>query len=323
MPGTKLKLISLSYELTPAVACDTCVDMVIETMLREPYPNRYRHLVAFDSDGTVFDSMEKKHHHCYFPRFIQYFQLKPIEAIALEVWDEVNLHSGLRGCNRYVALIRVCEMLSDIPAVRASAVSIPNLSPLKEWLKTERDHTLESLIRYYTGTTDYNMLPTVITWSKAVDRDIQAHRFTRIFPTARDVLESLHFKADVAVVSYTPHYLLRKQWEEAGLFNLPDSLQGQDEIGKVPNLVSIARRYRDQQHRLYVGDSIIDLEAARTAGMHFFPIIPGQEERNWLELAEKGLPRFFTGRYDGLYEDQLVMRFVDTVARNNNAGVGI
>ncbi len=297
--------------------------MVIETMLREKPAERYRHLVAFDSDGTVFDSMEKKQHHCYFPRFIQYFQLKPIEPIALEVWDEVNLLSDLRGCNRYVALVRVCELLSTMQIVRLADVSIPDMTPLKEWLSIERDHTLESLIRYHTGTTEDNALPTVITWSKAVDHDIQTHRFTRIFPKAREVLESLHARADVAVVSYTPHYLLKKQWEEAGLQNLPDSLQGQDGNGKIPNLVSIARRYRDQRHRLYVGDSIVDLEAARIAGMHFFPIIPGQEERYWQELSTKGLPRFFTGRYDGLYEDQLVMRFVDTVARNNNAGVGI
>jgi phosphoglycolate phosphatase-like HAD superfamily hydrolase len=305
------------------MACDTCFDMVIETRLQETPAKGSRHLVAFDSDGTVFDSMEKKQHRCYFPRFIQYFQLKPIGALALEIWDEVNLHSALRGCNRYVALVKVCELLAASSAVRATAVTIPDLTSLKEWLSTERDHTLESLIRYYTGTTEDSTLPTVITWSKAVNHDIESHRFNRMFPTAREVLESLHPRADVAVVSYTPHHLLKKQWEEAGLFSLPDSLQGQDGNGKVSNLVSIARRYPDRRHRLYVGDSMVDLEAARIAGMHFFPIFPGQEERYWLELSAKGLPRFFAGHYDGLYEDQLVMRFVDNIAHNHNSGVGI
>ncbi len=58
-----------------------------------------------------------------------------------------------------------------------------------------------------------------------------------------------------------------------------------------------------------IGDAPGDMKAAKTNGVLFFPINPGQEEASWEELFSEGLERFFNGSFKGPYEESLINVF--------------
>ena len=290
---------------------DMCYIMDYETKRKENHSVHNRYLVAFDSDGTVFDSMERKQHRCFFPRFIQYFQLKPIEDIIRPIWDDVNLNSMHRGCNRYIAIMHVMEQLSVHPEIVASKVVLPDFTHLHYWLSMNSKHSLESLMEFQKDHRSDETIRTLIAWSQTVDKDLETRQFAKLFPSARQVLGYLKHKADVAVVSHTPQSLLHREWNHAGLASFAKNFYGQEKGTKTELLQQLVQQYPDKNSRLYVGDSMEDLESARKAGMLFFPIFPGNEEKNWNELLNRGLPRFFAGEYAGMYEDVLIILFSD------------
>jgi phosphoglycolate phosphatase-like HAD superfamily hydrolase len=298
-------------QLTPMQGYGMCCIMDSETKRKENHSIHNRYLVAFDSDGTVFDSMERKQHRCYFPRFIQYFQLKPFEDIIRPIWDDVNLNSMHRGCNRYIAITHVMDQLIEHPDIIAKNVELPDFTHLRYWISMTSEHTLESLMEFQKEHRFDETIRTLIAWSQTVDKDLETRQFAKLFPAARQVLGYLKHKADVAVVSHSPQSLLHREWNHAGLASFAKNFYGQDYGSKTELLQLLVQDYPEKKSRLYVGDSMGDLEAARKAGMLFFPIFPGNEEKNWRELLDRGLPRFFAGEYDGMYEDVLIILFTD------------
>ena len=69
--------------------------------LKNLQPN-HEFLVAIDSDGCAFDSMEIKHKECFIPNFIKYFDLQPISKYAREAAEFTGLRllSPLRAMQR-------------------------------------------------------------------------------------------------------------------------------------------------------------------------------------------------------------------------------
>ena len=68
-------------------------------------------LIAIDSDGCAFDSMEIKHKECFIPNFINYFGLQPISKYAREAAEFTNLYSKTRGANRFPAYLLALDLL--------------------------------------------------------------------------------------------------------------------------------------------------------------------------------------------------------------------
>jgi len=70
-------------------------------------------LIAIDSDGCAFDTMEIKHKECFIPNIIKYWNLQPVYKYARVAAEFVNLYSKWRGINRFPALIKVFDLLRD------------------------------------------------------------------------------------------------------------------------------------------------------------------------------------------------------------------
>ena len=66
---------------------------------------KFDYLIGIDSDGTVFDSMNIKHSHCFIDPLINIYNLSKVSLQSEHIWKEINLYSINRGINRFEALM--------------------------------------------------------------------------------------------------------------------------------------------------------------------------------------------------------------------------
>lgn len=69
--------------------------------------------IGVDSDGCAFDTMEIKHKECFIPNIINTWDLQPVSRFVRQAAEFANLYSVHRGCNRFIALELVFDLLGD------------------------------------------------------------------------------------------------------------------------------------------------------------------------------------------------------------------
>ncbi len=269
--------------------------------------------VGIDSDGCAFNSMEVKHNDSFSVNLIKHFGLQSVSRQAHQAWDFVNLYSQTRGCNRFKAIVLVCDLLREMPKVRKAGVAVPELPHLRAWMKVESqlgNPRLQAQLDVATGPAKEE-LAAVYAWSKAVNQTIEeiVHHLPP-FPGAQDSLNKLQGRADVMVVSATPEEALRREWAEHGLDKLVSLIAGQEAGSKTEHLTMAAKGKYAAERILMIGDAPGDLKAARDVDALFFPVNPGAEEESWDRFAQEGLERFLGGRYAGAYEKMLLDEFM-------------
>jgi phosphoglycolate phosphatase-like HAD superfamily hydrolase len=268
--------------------------------------------VGIDSDGCAFNSMEVKHNDCFSVAFVRYFKLAGISRQAHQAWDFVNLYSQTRGCNRFKAVVFVCDLLREMPGVARAGVKIPELPHLRAWVKAETNLSnprLEKLVEATTADARAE-LALLLEWSKGVNRYVQeiVHDLPPL-PSVRPSLMRLGEKADVMVVSATPEEALRREWAEHGIDKHVALIAGQEMGSKTEHLALAAKGKYPADQVLMVGDAPGDLKAARDVGALFYPINPGAEEESWARFLGEGIDRFFARQYAGAYEAKLIEDF--------------
>jgi len=277
-----------------------------------PCTSRHGYFIGIDSDGCVFPTMEKKHRDCFLFAFLQEFGLEAQAAHIWDIWEHVFLFSLLRGTNRYIGLVRVLElmqmeglafdyrMLESLSEWTASG-SLLCLNELTAWCKTPRSRNLQRVLR----------------WSISVNELIRTNLGCMpAYPEAAEALEAMRQFADVMVISQTPREALMREWHEAGIDSAVCRIAGQEYGSKARQLQQAAGGNYPELCSLMVGDAPGDLEAARDAGLLFFPIIPGEEQASWKELLDEGLPRFQEGTFFGEYEQQCIDTFLENLKQS-------
>jgi len=265
--------------------------------------------VGIDSDGCVFDTMEIKQKECFCPNFVYHFGLQAVSKYAREAWEFVNLYSKDRGCNRFIAVIKALDLLRERPEVKARGVAIPELAPLRDWMKREtklgNPALKEELAR--------NPSPELsIVYAYSIDANAAVERIVRgvpPFPLVRESLERLSRETDVMVVSQTPTEALVREWKEHGIDRWVRIIAGQELGTKSEHLKYAAAGKYPNDRILMIGDAPGDLKAARDNGVLFFPVNPGHEESSWELFFREGLDRFLSGRYKGDYQERLIREF--------------
>ncbi len=266
-------------------------------------------LVAIDSDGCAFDTMEVKHKECFIPNTIKYFDLQPVSKFAREAAEFVNLYSKWRGINRFPALTMTLDLLRDRPEVRSRGVRIHELAGLRDWIKRETRLGMPALKAEVQKTNDAD-LARAHDWSQAVNDSVDdVVRGVPPFPCVRETLDKLADVADVIVCSATPGQALRKEWAEHGIAGRVAAICGQ-EVGSKKEILDRASKAGYAIERvLMIGDAPGDMSAARGVGARFFPINPGHEDASWERFFRDACDRFLSGRYDADYEAGLVAEF--------------
>jgi phosphoglycolate phosphatase-like HAD superfamily hydrolase len=264
-------------------------------------------LVAIDSDGCAFDTMELKHKECFAPHLINSYDLQPVSKYARETWEFFNLYSKGRGTNRFPAVVKTMEWLQVRPEVLARGAKITIPQGLARWVQQETRLGNPALKQAVEKTGDPD-LKHALSWSLAVNDQIE--RFVRgvpPFPYVRDCLEKLRPKADMVVCSATPGEALTREWQEHKIDGYVAAICGQ-EVGSKKEILAVAKKYAPQ-HALMVGDAPGDQQAAEANGALFFPIMPGAEDQSWRRLFDEGIDRFLNGTFAGDYQQMLLAEF--------------
>ncbi len=271
------------------------------------FARKHDFLVAIDSDGCAFDTMELKHKECFIPQFINHYKLQAVSKYARQTWEFVNLYSKSRGTNRFFALLETLRLLRERPEVKARGTTIDFPQRLTKWVQEETKLGNPALKRAVEKTGDAE-LALALAWSEAVNDDIarMVHGVPP-FPFVRDCLEKLATKADMLVCSATPGDALKREWEEHGIDRFVGAICGQ-EVGTKTEILAVAKDY-PANHVLMIGDAPGDQKAALANRALFFPINPGAEEQSCERLFQEGIDRFLSGAFAGDYETILISEF--------------
>jgi phosphoglycolate phosphatase-like HAD superfamily hydrolase len=282
--------------------------MDVQAELKELEPKK-EFLVAIDSDGCAFDTMEIKHKECFIPNIVRYWDLQAVSKFTRAAAEFVNLYSKWRGVNRFPALLRVFDLLEEWPEVQARRVKIPRAESLREWVKRETKLGNPVLQAEVESSGD-PILQQALTWSEAVNQTIaEIVRGVPPFPSVPASLEKVSEWSDIIVCSATPLEALRREWEEHGIDGYVRVIAGQ-EMGSKKEHIQLASAGKYSPDKvLMIGDAPGDLRAARGNGARFFPINPGEEETSWRRFLEEGGDRFRRGDFSADYEGALVSEF--------------
>ena len=268
---------------------------------------KHNYLVGIDSDGCVFDTMELKHKECFIPNIINHWNLQGVSKYAREAAEFVNLYSKSRGINRFPALVETMEWLQKRPEVRSRGVKVEVPQSLRDWIRRETKLGNPALEKEVEAHGDPWLTQSLV-WSKAVNKSIEEMvRGVPPFPFVRESLEKLFARADILVVSATPHEALQREWEEHDLAQYAAAICGQ-EIGTKKESLAAAAKYTADK-ALMIGDAPGDYKAAVANKALYFPINPGAEEASWKRFYEEGIERFLGGTFAGKYQDDLLAEF--------------
>ena len=273
------------------------------------FEKKHDYLVAIDSDGCAFDSMEIKHKECFIPNIIKYWYLQPVSKYARAAAEFVNLYSEWRGINRFPALIMVFDLLRDWPDVQRRKAAIPEAQPLRDWIKRETKLANPALKAELAKSSD-PILAQALRWSEAVNLSIAdlVHDVPP-FPFVRESLEKVTGWADVLVCSATPGEALVREWEEHGISKHVTVIAGQEMGSKKEHIHLVANGRYDKSKIIMIGDAPGDMKAARANGALFFPVNPGHEEASWERFFTADAEKFRKGEYTADYEAKLVAEF--------------
>jgi len=265
--------------------------------------------VGIDSDGCVFDTMEIKHKECFIPNVINHWGLQSISKYAREAGEFVNLYSRWRGVNRWPALIKVFDLLSERAEVQRRGASIPAVPKIREFIASDLPKSNDSLSALVDDTGDPE-LTKALAWSLAVNATIadMVHGVAP-FPYVREILDRMTESADAIVVSQTPVEALVREWQEHSIDGYVKVIAGQELGTKTEHLRYAAAGKYDRDKMLMIGDAPGDMRAAKANGALFYPINPGAEEASWERFHEESYDRFIAGTYGGAYEEALIAEF--------------
>ena len=266
--------------------------------------------IGVDSDGCAFDTMEIKHKECFIPNTVYYWDIQPVSRFVRQVAEFVNLYSVHRGCNRFIALELVFNLLGDWDEPLARGYKIPQIDSLRRWIKNETRLGNPTLKQKVEKTGD-PILQKALGWSIAVNQSIEKIvRNVPPFPYVRQSLEKMFDKADIMVVSATPGEALDREWEEHSLAKFARMICGQEMGSKKEHLQYGACGKYDSDKILMIGDAPGDMRAAKENGVCFYPINPGGEAESWKRFYEEAADKFLTGEYIGAYEDKVTQEFL-------------
>jgi phosphoglycolate phosphatase-like HAD superfamily hydrolase len=265
--------------------------------------------VGIDSDGCAFDAMEIKHKECFTPNTIKWWGLQPVSKYAREAADFVNLYSTSRGLNRWIALVRVFDLLRDREEVRTRRAKVPTGEKIKEFIAS--GYPLSDVgLREYAAEYPDPELDQALAWNDGVNAAIEDMvKGVPPFPYVRESLQEMRGKVDLMVVSATPAEALEREWAEHELAQYMNVIAGQEMGTKKQHLELAAKGKYADDHILLIGDAPGDRDAAKAVDVLFYPINPGDEETSWRRFHDEAFGKLLGGTYRGGYEESLIAEF--------------
>lgn len=272
---------------------------------------RHGKLVCFDSDGTVIDAMNVKHRRCHGAAFIAEWGLDAHAEEVQRVWDSINLYEPTRGVNRFIAL---AEMLRRMGALGLVGTPPAELGALEGFVA--RGKLSNAALKAEIEARPSPLLEKALRWSLALNERIAAltPADKPPFPGTKEALEYAHGLMDVAVVSSSNMSAILEEWAAWGLGGYAGVVTSQEVGTKGECLLRMLEKGYAPEDVLMVGDAWPDVDAAREAGVWYYPILTRREGESWRELRGTYLDEFLAGRY-GEHQAALLDKFESNFAK--------
>jgi len=119
-------------------------------------------------------------------------------------------------------------------------------------------------------------------------------------------MEKLSRRADILVVSATPHEALQREWDEHNLTQYTAAIAGKNRHQE--GIAPCAAKY-PHNHTLMIGDAPGDYHAAVANKGLVLSHQSGDEEAGWKRFFQEGIDRFLSGKFDGQYQAELLADF--------------
>ncbi|MBR2671719.1 MAG: HAD hydrolase-like protein [Oscillospiraceae bacterium] len=268
-------------------------------------------LICVDSDGCVFDNMELKHKECFCPATVNVWNLQSVSRYAREAAEFVNLYSTTRGANRFPAIIRTLELLGEREEAKQRGYVCPDLTLLKEWVRTTHQLSAAAIDEYVSSLEDPDpILAQAAAWSREVDANI-AHivRGVTPFPGVREAFSKFMEFADIVIVSATPHEAIVREWGENDMLKYVTEVAGQ-ELGTKADCIRKANSgHYAPDHVLMIGDAQGDYVSAKENGVLYYPIVPGEEVDSWKKALTEVADQLKNGTYAGEAMEKALAKF--------------
>lgn len=272
------------------------------------YKKKKDFLICVDSDGCAMDTMDIKHFRCFGPCMVAEWGLERWEDEILARWNEINLYTMTRGVNRFKGLAKALREIDE------KYWEVEGLDVFEKWVQQTPELSNKALEREI-GQTDSICMRKAYDWSIAVNRAIEhlPNREKRPFHGVQKALETAHQSADIAVVSSANRDAVLDEWQMYGLLKHTDLMLAQDSGSKAFCIGELIKCGYEKEHVLMCGDAPGDMEAAKTNGVYYYPILVRHEAESWNEFATEGLVHFLGGTYGGKYQDCKTKEFLDNL----------
>ena len=265
--------------------------------------------IGIDSDGCAFDTMEVKHKECFGPNIVKHYRLAAVSKMAREAFEFVNLYSKSRGCNRWLAVREVLDLLAERPEVAARNVKIPEFKALTAFIDSGCTLSNDGLQDFIGRNADPSLIADLLImwdWTRDVNKTVgEIVHNVPPFPYVRESLIKAAPSADMIVVSATPSEALEREWQEHDIDRYVAVIAGQEQGKKSEHLAITAKGKYPPDRILMIGDAPGDRKAATENDALFYPVNPGAEDKSWQRFHAEALDRFLAGTYAGDYETQL------------------
>ncbi len=265
------------------------------------YQKKHDFLLCLDSDGTAMNTMEAKHQKCFGPAFVEEWGLEQYRSRVLDLWNNINLYSDLRGVNRFYGLY------VTLSYVNANITFVGDLEPLRRWLDSAKQYSNAALIRYMEDD-DSPLLQKVLHWSQKASEMILLMPISERGPFA-GVEETLSYASefcDIVVVSSENPDALSEEWEHYGLSYYTSLVLSQNAGSKEYCISQFLKMGYEKDKVLMIGDGLDDLKAAQNQEILFYPITIRRETECWDRLQNFALDSFLDGKYAGDYAAKLI-----------------
>jgi phosphoglycolate phosphatase-like HAD superfamily hydrolase len=252
-------------------------------------------VVVVDSDGCVLDSMELKHRKAFFPALDSIWRFEDFRDEAEDLWLRINLYSGFRGTNRFLALL---TFLNALKALNRSDLdrNLQSTAGLNDWIEAAPTLSEADLVAAHDRTTGHarQLLGKTLQWTREVNRIVGTLPEPLAFPGAAEALQLIHQHAiPLYVASSANRTAIETEWKHAGTAHLASLIFGQEDGTKEDILRRIRNKSPSGTQLIMLGDAPGDMQAAMEAEAFFFPIIPGREQQSWLDFRTCVLPQLF------------------------------
>lgn len=266
------------------------------------------YLICVDSDGCAMDTMDIKHFRCFGPCMVEEWGLEEWAQSILERWNEVNLYTMTRGINRFKGLALALREIDG------TYKKIDGVDELENWVANAPALSNDGVKAAIEGGGG-EVLKKALNWSVKVNEGINALPFEvkKPFDGVLEGLKYAHSVADIAIVSSANLQAVEEEWALYGLLDHVDILLAQNVGSKAFCIAELLKKGYDKDKVLMTGDAPGDLDAAKSNGVYYYPILVRHEGGSWAEFRETAVEKLVSGSYAGSYQQEKIDTFIQNL----------